>query len=128
MESPTIFQFTSSHWIFPAGRFFLLLAIVTQPGLSLRCYTCNSKDDISCWNLTSSPRDIPVKVSECPKEGMDCMQKIGIIVSCTVLHDITCILLDKNNDTLVVFRECSHRTFPDKCNDDQVTGVWRGRD
>merc|ERR1711973_880679 len=84
----------------------LLLAIVTQPGLSLRCYTCNSKDDISCWNLTSS-RDIPVKVSECPKEGMDCMQKI-----------------DKNHDKLVVFRECSHRTFPDKWNDDQDSCHW----
>ena len=55
----------------------LAALLVTEPGLSLRCYSCNSKEDISCWNLTSSSRDVMDKVSECNQEGMECMQKIG---------------------------------------------------
>jgi len=79
----------------------LVISVLVQPGLSLRCYSCDSINDKTCRNLTSQTPGSAALVMKC-QEDMMCLQKV-----------------DKNQEELVVFRECSHRTFGNKCNENQ---------
>ena len=71
-------QITSDVYFLSVGGAgsILVISVLVQPGLSLRCYSCDSINDKTCRNLTSQTPGSAALVMKCQKDMM-CLQKVG---------------------------------------------------